>query len=68
MAAYYLQNLLQPVNQNRKLPVGLIYFTTVVEVIAFRANQKIFNLTTYRKTKQKQKIQRKESFAELKNI
>ena len=29
---------------------------------------KFFNLALYRKTKQKQKTKRKESFAELKNI
>ena len=34
-AAYYLQNLLKSVNQSRKLPIRLIYFTNVVEVIVF---------------------------------
>ena len=39
-AAYYLQKLLLPVNQRTKLPIRLIYFANVVEVIAFCANQK----------------------------
>ena len=39
-AAYYLQNLLWPVNQSRKLPIRLTYFTNVVEVIVFWVYQK----------------------------
>ena len=38
--ACYLQNLLSPVNQSRKLPIRLSYFTDIVEVIVFWAHQK----------------------------
>ena len=51
-AAYYLQKLLSPVKQRKKLPIRLIYLTNVVEVIVFEPI-KIFQSNVIQKNKTK---------------
>ena len=50
-----------------KLPIRLIYFTNLVEVIVFLSQLEFFNQTPYRKTKQKQN-KHNENVFEMKNI